>query len=67
MPTPVEAALTEIITTFSLISPKLDSERVRAELEPYLDALFYDGEEDVNALAVAGLAMLRNSHQLASS
>src|SRR5262249_30220713 len=63
MPTPVEAALLQIIRAYALIAPELPPERVRAELEPYLDGLFYDGEEDVRALAVAGLARLRRMHQ----
>lgn len=63
MPTPVEAALLQIVTTYSLIAPGLTPDVVRAELEPYLDELFYDGEEDPNVLAVAGLTRLRRAHQ----
>jgi hypothetical protein len=63
MPTPVEAALRQITTTYSLIAPETTPEAMRAELEPYLEGLFYDGEEDVNALAVAGLTYLRHHHQ----
>jgi hypothetical protein len=59
MATPVEAALLQIVRSYSPVAPNLTPEQVRAELEPYLEGLFYDGEEDVDVLAVAGLARLR--------
>jgi hypothetical protein len=63
MSTPVEAALLQIVNVYPPIAPELTPDQIRAEIEPFLDGLFYDGEEDPNALAVAGLAWLRRGHQ----
>lgn len=62
MPTPVEAALLQIVNVYPPIAPELTPDQVRAEIEPFLDGLFYDGEEDPNALAIAGLARLKRGH-----
>ena len=59
MPTPVAAAMSQIMTTYALIAPEIEDDRLRAELTPYLERLAKGGEENVHALAVAGLTFLR--------
>lgn len=63
MPRPVEAALTQIITTYALMAPEASPGCVRAELPPYPKDLYAAGQRDVETLAIASLARLRAQHQ----
>jgi hypothetical protein len=51
--------MSQIMTTYALIAPDSDDDRLRAELAPYLETLVKGGEENVHTLAVAGLTFLR--------
>jgi hypothetical protein len=66
MPTPVEAAIGQIVVTFCLVAPDRETRTVRTELESYLDDLFYDGVEDVQDLAIAGLRYLTVKYRRAA-
>jgi hypothetical protein len=63
---PADAALKQIVTTCTLISPATDVARLRRDLGPWLEQQAADGTRDVDALVVAGLVRLRTAqHQLA--